>query len=316
MAQLVKLSDYVSRYEIDVYRYPSRYVRLKKERWERLKQDWEAERKGYEHLPTWNIYENNEESLLQRSWNKLLRKKHTETKEEMSLPSKNQLSVQSIEQLKQAYRDELFQFQMNWASSTVSEISQVKRSYYYDSLLNFLVKQLPDTCFIFYNPVFMLKQAQVDLDVIILTPTEIRMIKPLFGNSRTIFQAETDRFWIRNHNEKKERFIHPYISLNRMRTVLQGLLEEMNVTLPMKHVVLAKDSFIDVSSTNKRVQLIDKRNFQQFRQTLLKNQTPIKNQQLKIADKFLSHSLTISENRVEGNRDRFDENSHITIEKD
>lgn len=40
MAQLVKLSDYISRYETDIYRYPSRFVRLKKERWKRFSSEW------------------------------------------------------------------------------------------------------------------------------------------------------------------------------------------------------------------------------------------------------------------------------------
>ena len=41
MAQLLKLQDYVSRYESDLSRYPSQYVRLKKQQWEKLKVTWE-----------------------------------------------------------------------------------------------------------------------------------------------------------------------------------------------------------------------------------------------------------------------------------
>jgi hypothetical protein len=40
MAQLIKLLDYVSRYETDLYRYPSQFVRLKKQQWEKMKQHW------------------------------------------------------------------------------------------------------------------------------------------------------------------------------------------------------------------------------------------------------------------------------------
>ena len=41
MAQLVKLLDYVSRYEHDLSRYPSQYIRLKRYQWERMKTQWE-----------------------------------------------------------------------------------------------------------------------------------------------------------------------------------------------------------------------------------------------------------------------------------
>ena len=37
MAQLIKLQDYVSRYEQDIYRYPSQFIKLKKQQWEKLK---------------------------------------------------------------------------------------------------------------------------------------------------------------------------------------------------------------------------------------------------------------------------------------
>lgn len=37
MAQLVKLKDYVSRYEQNIIVYPSRFVRLKKQKWEGVK---------------------------------------------------------------------------------------------------------------------------------------------------------------------------------------------------------------------------------------------------------------------------------------
>ncbi|WP_280769975.1 hypothetical protein [Salipaludibacillus daqingensis] len=316
MAQLVKLSDYVSRYEIDIYRYPSRYVRLKKERWQRLKQDWEVRKKGFSHLPNLNVYEEENETMLKRSWNKLRGKKHEQPRDEMNLPTNRQLSVHSIDQLKKSFREELFEFQLNWASSTVSEVSNVKRSYYYDSLLGFLVKNLPDTYFIFYQPVFLMKRAPVDMDVIILTPNDIYLITPLLGTDQTIFEMETDRFWKRKENKSEERFLHPYITLNRMRLVVDSILQQKDITLPIKHVVLAKDSFIDIPPKSKRVQFVDKRSFTSFHEQLLKNQSPIKNIQLKIADLLLSHSLTVSQNRSQDNRSPYEETEDSSIDND
>jgi hypothetical protein len=43
MGQLIKLQDYISRYETDIFTYPSRFVRLKKQQWERTKTNWENE---------------------------------------------------------------------------------------------------------------------------------------------------------------------------------------------------------------------------------------------------------------------------------
>ena len=43
MAQLVKLFDYISRYESNPFHYPSQYIRLKNENWKKLQLQWENE---------------------------------------------------------------------------------------------------------------------------------------------------------------------------------------------------------------------------------------------------------------------------------
>lgn len=42
MAQLVKIQDYISRYEIDLARYPTQFIRLKQNQWERVKHQWQT----------------------------------------------------------------------------------------------------------------------------------------------------------------------------------------------------------------------------------------------------------------------------------
>ncbi|ARI76757.1 hypothetical protein [Halobacillus mangrovi] len=36
MAQLIKLQDYISRYETSIYQYPSQFIRLKRENWSKF----------------------------------------------------------------------------------------------------------------------------------------------------------------------------------------------------------------------------------------------------------------------------------------
>lgn len=42
MAQLIKMQDYISRYEQDIYRYPTQFARLKKQQWDKLKAAYNA----------------------------------------------------------------------------------------------------------------------------------------------------------------------------------------------------------------------------------------------------------------------------------
>jgi hypothetical protein len=41
VTHLVKLEDYISRYQFDLNRYPSQFTRMKKERWSYVKSEWE-----------------------------------------------------------------------------------------------------------------------------------------------------------------------------------------------------------------------------------------------------------------------------------
>lgn len=65
MAQLVKIQDYISRYEIDLTRYPTQFVRLKKVQWERIKHQWETGgelNQQWEHVDTTEDVVENEKS--------------------------------------------------------------------------------------------------------------------------------------------------------------------------------------------------------------------------------------------------------------
>ena len=73
MAQLLKLQDYISRYETDIYRYSNQYIRFKKQQWNALQQ---AKEKLYTE-PTLSevLVEEQKETRLSNLWNNIKRKK-------------------------------------------------------------------------------------------------------------------------------------------------------------------------------------------------------------------------------------------------
>ncbi|WP_338472038.1 hypothetical protein R4Z10_04640 [Niallia sp. XMNu-256] len=42
MGQLIKLQDYTSRYEQNIYHYPARFVTLKNQQWAKTQKSWET----------------------------------------------------------------------------------------------------------------------------------------------------------------------------------------------------------------------------------------------------------------------------------
>lgn len=313
MAQLVKLHDYISRYETDIYRYPSRFVRLKKERWNRFFSDWAMKREHYELdkslLQLQNepsiVEERNENIILNKFKQWLPKRKNKSFDKDNSdwflnigddfyQQISNNRSIENKEQLKDIFKEEIFQFQISWASSSITEKSVVKKKYYYDPLLSFMLKELPDSYFIFYEPVIYLKKAPVDFDTIILTPSEMWLISNLFGSQDTIYQSFSENYWKKLHKGSEEKILHPSVMIRRMRSVIEHILLENELSFPIRTAIVAKDSYIDIPQANQQIKLIDRRNFPHWHERLVRNVAPIKHQQLKIADALFKQSLTVS----------------------
>ncbi|PRO65385.1 nuclease-related domain-containing protein [Alkalicoccus urumqiensis] len=292
MAQLVKLADYVSRYEIDIHRYPSRFVRLKRERWDRLYQDWEAVRRGDGELA--QHYRKPGEGWKEKARSLFSRRK---TQEEVELPDDWQLRNKSLPELKKQFQDELFSFQLSWASSTVSEISAVDEHYQKDPLLRLFVSALPDTCFLFYEPTLYARKAPVDCDVILLTPNEIWIIHTLSGSEDTIYSRIDQRHWEKREGESRKNMLSPLLSLKRTASVVTTILEEKDITYPVKTAVMTLDAFLDVPRSGRQVRYVDRRERESFMGYFEKMQAPIKSGQLKAAEALLDHAATISRRR-------------------
>ncbi|MFA9559080.1 hypothetical protein ACERII_17355 [Evansella sp. AB-rgal1] len=284
MAQLVKLNNYISRYESDVYRYSSRFVRLKRDRWNKLQRTWNNQTVEEEH------------NDQKRSWKQWFLRKKLEVKE-LDITTHSQTI--SKQQLREIFLTEMLQFQINWASSSVFEISNVKRKYFHDSLLQTLLKELPDSFFLFYEPVFLSKKAPVELSIVLLTPTELWLISPILGSTKTIFHHDSERFWVKEDGNSETKILSPIISLKRMRTVIEPIFLEKGISIPIRTLVLAKDSYIDIPKSQYKIKLIDKRNWQQWIQTQKSQSIPLKHHQLKTVDVLLANCASVGERRME-----------------
>lgn len=134
MAQLIKMQDYISRYEQDIYRYPTQFARLKKQQWDKLK------RTAYEAGELDRLYSEHAESETQvkfdtpREESKGLFKKvkgifprtgkQDAKADELLIPNQientNVFSLRfpfrpaSLDELKQNFLNQLLRFQMKW----------------------------------------------------------------------------------------------------------------------------------------------------------------------------------------------------------
>ncbi|WP_209123919.1 NERD domain-containing protein [Alkalihalobacillus sp. BA299] len=312
MAHLIKLEDYISRYQFDMQRYPTQFTRMKKERWYYLKNEWEhlnvsvsMDEKEGENSVSHGEQSNTVMSTVKKlkGWRLFQKRKTTEDKEAASSAEEEKdritLKANSLDDLKQLFLDDIFGSQLMWASSSLLERSYLNPKYKYDEHLRFFAQKMPDNYFLMYLPVFWMKQAPIDMDIILITPSEVHCITTLEGSEHSIFQASSERFWIEQVKKSERKRLSPIVSLNRMASIISDIMKENHCEFPIKKTVLSKDCFIDHNAQGLKVELIDKRSFSQWQHKMKKHPSPIKSHQLKVAKMLLDHCHTSAHVRQE-----------------
>ncbi|WP_431027564.1 nuclease-related domain-containing protein [Lysinibacillus sp. LZ02] len=321
MAQLVKLQDYISRYQIDLARYPTQFIRLKKGQWERVKYQWQTggDIGQWEHIEV-----EAEEVPIEKSRFSFLKKllpnraKEDEKNEDVEsvdvsteldedyIPEEETTlhfepnivyNPQTVAELKHMFMDQFFHFQMKWASSTLREKSYVDPKFMRDTLLRSLLQTLPDSYLIFYRPILRLKKAPIELEIIILTPTECYIVKVLEEENQAVYIGGGERFWTKKVGKLDKKTLSPIIDLNRTETIVTRLFQEEGIEIPIRKVILSRNGYIDYPSTVYGLQFIDKRKFPQWMEQLKRSVSPMKHMQIRAAQAILKSAETTSFHR-------------------
>lgn len=306
MAQLIKLQNYVSRYQQDVYHYPSQFVRMKKQQWHKFVNYSEMQKHDGFAQTEIMIHENDskEKNSMLHKLKNLFRKRdfsidegEMEKKESPFLPIN--LSSMSEKELKQFFLDRLFESQIKWASSTLTETSYIDYKYFYDERLKYCLQRFPDTFLVMYEPILSLKKAPVELDVVLLTPTELWCLTFLEEETEAVYYGSSDRFWVKKVGKKEKKVLSPVISLRRMEIIVSRLLRLSNVDFPVKKAVLSRNSYIEYPSHPFDLHILDKKSYPKWFLSMRNLSSPLKMMQLKAAKTLLEFAETKSVQRPE-----------------
>jgi len=310
MAQLLKLQDYISRYEQHIYEYPSRFIRLKQQNWKHAKRLFDEGM--FLTLPHEEVEESEEpKASLFQSIKGYFQKENKEQVEELGEEDvflhpesvDQDLHVYSteprtIEDAKILFLENLLEMQIKWASSTAFEISNVDRRFYHDPVLRYLLQRFPDTYLILYKPIFAVRKATVEVDIVVLTPMETWCISIIESQQGSVFQYSKDRFWTELFQEKQKKIVNPLLSLNRMGSVVQGLYEANGLDIPIKRILLSRNGYFDCPTPPYGIELVDARSYDKWFQKARKSVSPLKHSQLKAANALLRSSQTTAETRI------------------
>ncbi|WP_199425592.1 NERD domain-containing protein [Thermaerobacillus caldiproteolyticus] len=310
MGQLIKLQDYISRYETDVYRYASEFIRLKKKHWKNVKEAWERGEVNHytPSLPdsTWDWIEE-KPSFFERMKNWFQRRSPEEKEESIEKEQDQEEELflsfttepRTLDELKILFLEKVFQLQMKWASSTLKHESIVDKKFYYEEPLQYFLQRFPDTYLCLYKPVFLVKNAPVEGEIILLSPTMTWCMTFAEGEKDNIIIGSPERFWTEVTNRGEKRMLNPLMGLQRMEKIVRSIYEQHQIELPIKKVILNRYGYIDYRYAPSDVQLIDKRHYEQWFSSLRNLTAPLKHVQLKAASYLLRHCYSHYYERVE-----------------
>lgn len=317
MGQLIKLQDYSSRYEQNIFHYPSRFVLLKKKQWEKLQSSWEnpEEETFLSQMNQPNVDWQLEEKhpLLNKIKTLFNRKSDKELEQELNASSyevDSELSeftmfptflyrVETIAELKQQFLNQLFDFQMKWATSTLTEKSFVNKKFFFDENLKFFLQRFPDTYLVLYQPVFLLKKAMIEVETILISPTDVWCVTFLEDHDSSVFVGSNKKFWSVRNNHNEKQIVNPMIATNRTEKIVKDIFKHFDIHLPIHKVILSRNGYIDFPTAPRDVQLIDQRKYEEWFQSLRSLRSPLKNTQLMGAKALLQFCATSSTKRIE-----------------
>ena len=299
LAQLIKLQDYISRYEWDPYRYPSQYIRLKKDQWEKLHHLWINPEMGMEPREE----EPEQRSACSRIKSIFKRKQDISISLEEEVESREMLA-ETEQELKQQFLDKLLNFQLKWATSTVTDVSFMDKAYYADSVLKYFLQRFPDTYLIMYYPIFSIKKAPVDGEIIMISPLGVEIIYLVEEEAGATIFAGNDRTWTVESKREQRKLLSPLISLKRTEKIIRSIFYAEQHDFSIKKTILSRVNPIHFAQEPYQTNVIGSQQYEKWFQEKRQLDSPLKSRQLKAAGALLKFSHTTSVKRPEWEEDK------------
>lgn len=278
MAQLIKLQNYVTRYEWDIYRYPSQFIRLKQDNWKKLHYLWTNQ----EEIQFTEMVEEDKKHKWRFFTKKTQQNLDEKSKVADTLPT-------SEDELKRYFLDHLLPFQFKWATSTISNVSFVEKKYYTDKTLQYFLQRFPDTFLLMYYPIFEIRNAPIETEIILITPIGIDIIYLLEESSDTIISATEERSWSFEKENKVSKKLSPIFALKRTEKIVRGILDKYDIDIPIEKIVLSRTNIINFLSEPYKTRIIGKKDYESWFKTKRSLSSPLKSNQLKGAEALLKH---------------------------
>ncbi|MCO7124890.1 hypothetical protein NIE88_03755 [Sporolactobacillus shoreicorticis] len=260
MAQLIKINQCISRYQMNFRSYANRYHWLKKRRYAEWKEDWERVHSIQKSDDDADKYKN---------------------------------------QMKDEFEDWFFDKQLEWSTRTAFEWSSCPDTIYSEHWLRRFIKEINDVSFFMYRPVLLTRSGPVQLDSLLIANDMICCVQPLLSDPGDVFQTASQRNWNVITNGAVRPLLNPLISLRRSKAVVSAFLQSKGVPdMDVEMIVYAPDCYIEYKGSKPEGFFVDLRNEAAWFQKVNQHSLLIKRGQIECVEALLDDSETVSEPRT------------------
>lgn len=296
MAQLIKLNDYISRYEVNMYQYPAQFIRLKQENWTKMRSLYEQGRLDFQkELPDSMEVEPEKTPW----WKALFRDKGLGDAGEEAASMMVEKQPRSLRELKQYYLDGLLPFQLKWATTTLQKKSFLHPAYRDDPSLSFYLQRFPDTYLLMYEPVAQLRNAELEIDHILIGPHGLELVASLPARKGETAYVQTEHTWMLEEGNVQRKVQSPLISLKRTETFVRSVLRKYDIDFPYTKVVLSPALSFEKTQEPYQTIYVGNKEYERWLYEKRQMSTPLKHKQLKTAEALLKHCRTSAVKRAE-----------------
>ncbi|GAB3065576.1 NERD domain-containing protein [Virgibacillus ainsalahensis] len=300
MAQLIKLQDYITRYEWDIYRYPTQFIRLKNDNWKKVHAMWSHPTNIREEESEPSEVVVAEKNSPFAKWKSFIKKRNHKADEENEQKKDDEETLPATEaELKQHFLNRLLRFQLKWATSTITETSFMNKRYEDDPTLKYFLQRFPDTYLLMYFPIFNIKKASVDGEIILINPIGIEIIKLIDEGRDAVVKAGPERTWTVEKGNSHAKILSPIIALKRTEKIVDRILKAHAIEFPIQKTVLSKTNNIIVSTNFYHTTIAGKSAYEKWFQQKRQLVSPLKSGQLKASEALLKHCQTTAVKRLE-----------------
>lgn len=263
---------------------------MKQDQWNKLFTSWQNDNQTMDTTTSGNDKPSSFKKL--KSLFGATQTDQTETREVTELPGTEL-------ELKQYFLDQIYPIQLKWATSTVTDVSMTDQNYEHDKTLKFFLQRLSDIYLVMYYPIFNIKQAPVDGDIILISPVGIEIIYLIEESEDTTIFAGDNRIWTTEKDYVKTNMISPMIALKRTEHVVKSILKKYDIDVPIYKTILSRKNNIVFSDEPYMTRIVGRFQYEDWFLSKRRLTSTLKSWQLKAADVLLNYCLTMAVKRPE-----------------